>query len=140
VFLALGFLQCGLVLGRLAAEWVGLAESRRVSLVIGVTIGGLLTPLAHLGLFFMALYWFCVQLGDRTVFLDVLDFRIGYRTSVFPWAGCHSDPLLPCGAHDRLRLQVLLPELSRLSARSGTRASWTCCPSSATYIVWGRTP
>ncbi len=136
-FLALAFLQCGLILDRLAAGWLARAESRGVSLVIRGTIGGLLTPLAHLGLFFMALYWFCAQLGGRAVFLDVLDFRIGYRDiglSVGRLA------ILVLGYHAARTavsaFKSFLPELSRL------RPDWDqgimdVLSVSATYVVWG---
>ncbi|MFZ5811238.1 MAG: mechanosensitive ion channel family protein [Thermodesulfobacteriota bacterium] len=136
-FLALAFLQCGLILGRLAAGWLARAEARGVSLVIRGTIGGLLTPLAHLGLFFMALYWFCAQLGGRTVFFDVLDFRIGYRDvglSVGRLA------ILVLGYHAARTVvsafKSFLPELSRL------RPEWDqgimdVLSVSTTYIVWG---
>jgi len=136
-FLALAFLQCSLRIGRLITRWLGRAEAAGVSLFARGVVGGLVAPLIHLGLFFLALYWFCTQLGGRTVFFDILDFKIGYRDiglSVGRLA------LLVVGFHVArtavAAFKSFLPEAARL------RPEWDqgildVLSISATYVAWG---
>lgn len=100
-------------------------------------VGGLALPLLHLGLFFLALYWFCTQLGGSPAFFAVLDFKVGYRDiglSVGRLA------LLVVGFHlartSVAAFKSFLPELARL------RPDWDqgildVMSVSATYVVWG---
>ncbi len=136
-FLALAFLQCGLRLTRLILDWLGRAEARGVSLLARGAVGGLGLPLVHLGLFFLALYWFCSQLGGRSVFHDVLDFKVGYRD-----IGVSVGRLAILVAEFHLArtavaaFKAFLPEAARL------RPGWDqgvqdVLSISATYIVWG---
>ncbi len=136
-FLALAFLQCSLRIGRLITHWLVRAEAAGTPLFMRGVVGGLVAPLIHLGLFFLALYWFCAQLGGRTVFLDILDFKVGYRDiglSVGRLA------LLVVGFHVArtavAAFKSFLPEAARL------RPDWDqgildVLSVSATYVAWG---
>jgi len=136
-FLVLAFLQCSLRLGRLIARWLERAEAAGVPLFARGMVGGLVAPLLHLGLFFLALYWFCAQLGGRTIFFDILDFKVGYRDiglSVGRLA------LLVVGFHVArtavASFKSFLPEAARL------RPEWDqgildVLSVSATYVAWG---
>jgi small-conductance mechanosensitive channel len=136
-FLALAFLQCGLRLSRLVTAWLARAEAGGAPLFVRGAVGGLALPLAHLGLFFLALYWLCTQIGGSSAFFDVLDFKIGYRDiglSVGRLA------LLVVGFHlartGVAAFKSFLPELGRL------RPEWDqgildVLSISATYVVWG---
>ncbi|QLA15537.1 mechanosensitive ion channel family protein [Desulfolutivibrio sulfoxidireducens] len=136
-FLALAFLQCGLRLQRLISGWLLRAQARGVSLLVRGVVRGLGLPLVHLGLFFLALYWFCAQLGGRSVFYDVLDFKIGYRDigiSVGRLAILMVEFHVARAAVAAFK--AFVPEAARL------RPEWDqgvqdVLSVSATYIVWG---
>lgn len=136
-FLALAFLQCGLGLTRITTDWLDRASRSGVPIVARGLVGGMALPLLHLGLFFLALYWFCTQLGGSPAFYAVLDFKVGYRDiglSVGRLA------LLVVGFHlartSVAAFKSFLPELARL------RPDWDqgildVMSVSATYVVWG---
>jgi small-conductance mechanosensitive channel len=136
-FLSLAFLQCSLRLGRLADLWLARAAASGTSLFARGLVSGLIAPLLHLGLFFLALYWFCAQVGGRTVFFDILDIKIGYRDIGL---SVGRTALLVVGFHlTRTAVSAFksfLPEAARL------RPEWDqgvldVLSVSGTYVAWG---
>lgn len=74
-FLLLGCVRSALASTRLMDLWLSSTEGQRAPLAIRAAVSGLGPPLAGIGLFFIALLWFSLQLGGVSVFVEALSFE-----------------------------------------------------------------